>query len=145
LTGEQMVLTDQLIKAQNIQTPADLPKLAANTSQDWLNVLQQQNIQPPTGTPGNTPADQLQNYAAELEQNFTNAFPTPAFAARIKKDNQSKIPNAAKIAAFLDANPDFDLLTTRISAYLETTQAGGRTRKPRRPKLKSRTRTLLTS
>src|ERR1700693_3500532 len=119
LTGEQMVLTDQLIKAQKIQSPADLPKLAANTSQDWLAILRQKKIAPPEGTPGDTAADQLQNYSAELEQNFTKAFPTPAFIARIKSDKQSRIPNAAAIGGFLDANPDFDLLTTRTGAYLE--------------------------
>ncbi len=119
LTGEQMVLTDQLIKEQNIQTPADLTKLAAHTSQDWLGILQANKIQAPAGTPGDTAADQLTNYAAELEQNFTKAFPTPAFVARIKKDSQSKIPNSAAIAGFLDANPNFDLLTTRVGAYLE--------------------------
>jgi hypothetical protein len=123
LTGEQIVLTDQLIKSQNIKTPADLPKLAANTSQDWLAVLNEQKIQPPPGTPGDTAADQLQNYAAELEQNFTKAFPTFAFAARIRNDKQSRIPNAAAISEFLDANPNFDLLTTRIGAYLAKPKA----------------------
>ncbi len=119
LTGEQMVLTDQLIKAQNIQTPADLPKLAANTAQDWLTVLQKNQIQTPTGVPGDTGAAKLQNYAAQIERNFTNAFPTPAFAARIKSDGQSKIPNAPGIAEFLEADPDFDLLATRVGAYLQ--------------------------
>ena len=123
LTGEQIVLTDQLIKAQNIKTPADLPKLAANTSQDWLTILNEQKIQPPAGTPGATAGDQLQNYTAELEQNFTKAFPTPAFAARIKNDAASRIPNAAAISGFLNANPNFDLLTTRIGAYIEKQRA----------------------
>jgi Tc toxin complex TcA C-terminal TcB-binding domain/Neuraminidase-like domain/Salmonella virulence plasmid 28.1kDa A protein len=119
LTGEQMVLTDQLIKAQKIQTPADLPKLAANTSQDWLTILRGKKIAPPPGTPGETATEQLQNYAAELEQNLTKAFPTPAFSARIRTDKKSRIPNAGAISGFLDANADFDLLTTRIGAYLE--------------------------
>jgi hypothetical protein len=123
LTGEQVVLTDQLIKSENIQTPADLPKLAANTSEDWLGILQRQQIQPPAGTPGETSAAQLQNYAAELEDSFTRAFPTPAFIARIKKDTASKIPNAVGIAEFLGANPNFDLLTTRVGAYLDQTSA----------------------
>jgi hypothetical protein len=118
LTGEQMVLTDQLIKAQNIQAPADLPKLAANTSQDWQAILSQKNIQPPVGTPGDNAADQLKNYATALERNFTAAFPTQAFTARIKNDKESSIPNAAGIAQFLDANPDFNLLTTRVGAYV---------------------------
>jgi Tc toxin complex TcA C-terminal TcB-binding domain/Neuraminidase-like domain/Salmonella virulence plasmid 28.1kDa A protein len=118
LTGEQVVLTDQLIQAEKIQSTGDLSKLAANTSQDWQVILQEHKIQPPVGIPGANDADKLSNYATELEQNFTNAFPTPAFTARIKGDNQSKIPNAAGIAAFLDANPGFDLLNTRIGAYL---------------------------
>ena len=122
LTGEQAVLTDQLIKAQKIQTPADLPKLAANTGEDWLTILRQKKITPPAGTPGDTDADKLQRYAAELEQNFTKAFPTPAFTARIRADKQSRIPNAAGIGGFLDSHPDFDLLTTRIGAYLENRQ-----------------------
>ncbi|SOE87376.1 virulence plasmid A protein [Burkholderia sp. YR290] len=128
LTGEQVVLTDQLIKAQNIQTPADLPRLATNTSQDWLTFLQQQNIQAPAGIPGNSETDRLQNYAGQLEQNFTKAFPTPAFAARIKNDRQSKVPNATGIAEFLQANSDFDLLTTRIGAYLQKQQAASRSK-----------------
>ena len=122
LTGEQMVLTDELIKSQSIRTSADLPKLAANTAEDWLTILQKQKIQPPTGIPG-TAADQAQNYAGELEQNFTNMFPSAAFAARIQADKKSLIPNAATIAGFLNANPNFDLLTTRIGAYLGQQQA----------------------
>ncbi len=123
LTGEQMALTDQLIKAQSIRTPADLPKLAANTTEDWLAILQRQKIDPPPGTPGATAANQAQNYAAELEQNFTKAFPTAAFSARIKADKQSRIPNARTIAGFLNANPNFDLLTTRVGAYFDQQQA----------------------
>jgi hypothetical protein len=118
LTGEQMVLTDQLIEAQKIQTPADLPKLAANTSADWQTILSNGKIQPPAGTPGDSQADQLANYAAALEQNFTAAFPTPAFAARIKSDANSTIPNAGAISDFLAANADFDLLNTRVGGYL---------------------------
>jgi hypothetical protein len=124
LTGEQMVLTDQLIKANNVKTPTDLPRLAANTSQDWLTMLRKNNVQPPAGIPGDTAAAQLQNYAAELEKNFTNAFPTPAFTSRIKQDKQSQIPQAAAIATFLDANADFDLLTTRVGAYMARTGPG---------------------
>jgi hypothetical protein len=120
LTGEQVVLTDQLIKANGVKTPADLPKLAGNTSQDWLKILQQQNIQPPVGIPGDTGTAKLENYASQLEQNFTKAFPASAFTARIKQDKQSRIPHAGAVAAFLNANEDFDLLTTRIGAYLQT-------------------------
>lgn len=118
LTGEQVVLTDQLINLQQIQNPGDLQRLAANTSQDWLTTLQQQKIAPPAGIPGDTPAAQLQAYAAQLEQNFITAFPTPAFAARIRGDARSGIPGAASLSQFLDNNPTFDLLTTRIGGYL---------------------------
>ena len=125
--GSKWCLIDQLINANNVKTSADLPRLAANTSQDWLAILRQQSIQPPVVLPGDTAAARLQNYAGQLEQNFTNAFPTPAFAARIKQDKQSRIPQAGDVAAFLNANADFDLLTTRIGTYLQT--AGAKTTK----------------
>lgn len=119
LTGEQIVLTEQLVKTQNIQTPADLTQLAAHTSQDWASILQNNQIQPPAGIPGKNDAEKLQNYAAELEQNFTKKFPSAAFAARIQNDSQSKIPNKDAIARFLTANPDFDLLTGHIGQFLQ--------------------------
>jgi hypothetical protein len=122
LTGEQVILTDQLITSQKIQKPQDLPRLAANTSQDWLTILQEQRIAPPAGIPGDTPAAQLQAYASELEQNFVKAFPTAAFAARIRKDNQSRIPGAAALGEFLAGHPDFDLLSTRVGSYLAKQQ-----------------------
>lgn len=123
LTGEQMTLTDELIKAQNIRTPADLPALAANTAANWLDILERQKIAPPSGIPGNTPADQANNYAAELEQSFTRAFPSAAFSARIAADKQSQVPNASAVSSFLSANPNFDLLTTRVGAYIDQQQA----------------------
>lgn len=121
LTGEQVVLTDELIKSENIQSPADLPKLAAYTSQTWAGILQAKNIQPPAGVPGQGSAEQTQNYAVQLEQNFTARFPSAALTSRIQADSQSKIPNAAAIGQFLNANPQFDLLNTRIGQYLQST------------------------
>jgi hypothetical protein len=123
LTGEQLVLTDQLIQAGNVKSPDDLPKLAANTSQDWGTILKDHAIEPPAGIAGNTPDERLTNYAAELESNFVRAFPHAAFAARIKSDGESRIPNAKAISSFLDANPKFDLLATRIGAFTQVEQA----------------------
>ncbi len=124
LTGEQVLLTDQLVKSQNIKTTADLPKLAALTSQGWATILKEGKMQPPAGTPGQTSAEQMQNYAAELERSFTAAFPSAAFTARLQSDTGSKIPNAGAAREFLGSNPDFDLLTTRIGKYF---QSGGGT------------------
>jgi hypothetical protein len=117
LTGEQMVLTDQLVQATKVKTPADLAVLAAHTSADWFNILQTQKIQPPTATPGTTAAAQLQNYAAELEANFTAAFPGAAFAARLAADALTRVPQGASISQFLQANPTVDLLTARLGQY----------------------------
>lgn len=119
LTGEQPVLTDQLIQAQNIKTPADLAKLAGNTSLDWLAILKRNKIQAPAGTPGGTSADQLDNFAAELERNFTAAFPTGgrvrSEAVAERSGQQRRVgfgqihhrirPTAAPNAAF--ATPEF--------------------------------------
>jgi hypothetical protein len=119
LTGEQMVLTDQLVKAQNIKAPQDLSKLAANSTQDWVKILKANKVRPPSAIPGKNNTEKIQHYAAQLEQNFTREFPSAAFAARIQNDSQSKIPNKDAIAGFLAANPDFDLLTGHIGQFLQ--------------------------
>ena len=71
LTGEQVLLTDQLVQQQNIRSPADLPRLAANTAATWTTLLDQGKITPPDGIPGTTPAERTQNYATQLEARFT--------------------------------------------------------------------------
>ncbi len=118
LTGEQILLTDQLIQANGITTPDQLGLLAANTAQDWAGILDKNKIEPPAGVPGQSAAERTQNYATQLEQAFVGAFPSAAFTARIQKDAQSLIPNAGTIANFLKANPTFDLVATRIGAFL---------------------------
>lgn len=120
LTGEHVLLTDQLVKSQGIKTTADLPKLAAFTTQGWTKILEEGKIQPPAGTPGQTAAEQTQSYAAELERTFTAAFPSAAFTARLQSDSESNIPNAGAVKDFLVSNPDFDLLTTRIGKYFQS-------------------------
>lgn len=122
LTGEQILLTDQLIQLNKIQKPEDLAKLAAFTTQDWASMLDNNKIEPPAGVPGQTPAERLQNYAVQLEQGFVAAFPSPAFAARLADDLQnSTVPSARAISTFMSANPSFDLLRTRIGTFLSKT------------------------
>jgi hypothetical protein len=114
LTGEQMVLTDTLITTQKIAKPDDLPALAAHSSEDWLKILNDNKIDPPAGIAGQDNSARAKNYAGVLEQAFTKAFPSTAFAARIRNDRESRIPNAGNVAEFLAGQPKFDLLTSRI-------------------------------
>src|ERR1051326_580216 len=118
LTGEQMVLTDTLITTQKIAKPEDLVALAAPTSQDWLKIIKDNKIHPPAGIAGQDSAARAKNYADTLEQSFTSAYPSAAFAARIKNDSGSRIPNASQLAGFLAGNPQFDLLTSRVGQFV---------------------------
>lgn len=114
LTGEQHVLTDELIKAEKIREPADLARLAGRSAGEWEQALQQHRIQPPGQ--GGTAA-----YAAQLEQAFAGAFPGHAFAARLRADKESPVPGAAAISWFLERNAGFDPLTGRAGALVEKT------------------------
>jgi hypothetical protein len=114
LTAEHSVLTDALIKAQGIKSEADVPKLARLTKAQWSDVLRKQQIDPPPQIPG-TGDRARESYAAHLEEVFTEAYPTQAFAARLTTDRKSRIPHAARLADLLAAAPDLDLARLRVS------------------------------
>ena len=105
-----------------IRTASDLARL---TVADWLSLLQKEQADgTPIGVPSfidaSTPALAEQTYATMLERFFTRTYPTTAFSARIAADAGSPFAQAA--AAFLDANPSFDLRSTNIDAFAVKTE-----------------------
>src|SRR5262249_50429315 len=64
-----------------------------------------------------------------LERNFTQAYPTPAFSARLARDASSPFAARDATAAFLDANSGFDLLLTNIDAYAKKVPVNAEVRK----------------
>ncbi|MBA3542770.1 MAG: hypothetical protein H0T79_24345, partial [Deltaproteobacteria bacterium] len=115
-TGEHVPIDERLLRAHGVKSPAELPKLARLTKAEWAHVLNKQQIEAPAAIPGTGDA-RRENYAAHLEQTFTKAFPTAAFAARLQADPASALPHASKLEALFAAHPDLDLGQTRLGTF----------------------------
>jgi hypothetical protein len=107
-------------RARKITHARDLARLSAD---DWLKLLQTEINGRPIGVPANLqaamPAVAPQRYAQMLENGFTRAYPTVAFSARLQKDAHSPFRAGQAVAAFLDANPGFEIHLTNIDAYAQ--------------------------
>lgn len=119
LTGNNLALTENLIKSNGIKSVADIKKLAAFGRKDWEALVKENKIASQTVTTAKTQAESTQNYAAQLEANFVAAFPTTNFAAKLGKDTQSKLPHRDKISKFLQENENFDLLHDHVGKFIK--------------------------
>ncbi len=120
LTQYHAPLVTALLTQHTQGTIKGLPDLARLDQNGWAAVLTGNTaggtqIGVPPGVPGATAADQLQNYATALMRRMEVAFPTIALTARL---GASRIPAAADVAAFLTANPAFDLAATDANRFL---------------------------
>jgi Tc toxin complex TcA C-terminal TcB-binding domain/Neuraminidase-like domain/FHA domain/Putative peptidoglycan binding domain len=126
LTRGYLPLINELAAQRSSGRITSASDLARLTTADWLTLLRaQQPGGAPIGVPSfidaNTPELAEQTYAAMLERFFTRAYPTTAFSARVAADASTPFAQAAPTAAFLDANPSFDLRYTNIDAFAATT------------------------
>lgn len=117
LTNGSVSLSTYLTDNRDIATLDSLLSLVQFNAGDWEGILKTTGIVPPAGTPGSTDGDKLKNYASSLEQNVTKRFPTAAFAANLVKDSKTAVKGASSISQLLTANPQFDLLNSRIGSF----------------------------
>ena len=112
--------------ARTIKSARDLARL---TAADWMALLTKQSNGRPIGVPSKmiaqTPQLALEAYAALLERNFTESYPTTAFSARLASDAKSPFTAKQAVTTFLDANPRFDLLLTNVDAYAKKVSLSG--------------------
>ncbi len=118
LTGDDLPLTEKLLKSEKIKSPADIKKLAKYTRSDWESMLSKNGSSLKASDAIGQP-EKKQDMAAQLESSFTRAFPTTAFAGRLEKDRKSKLPHREKIKKFLQDNEHFDLLHTRVGQFMK--------------------------
>ncbi|MDP4214447.1 MAG: Tc toxin subunit A, partial [Bacteroidota bacterium] len=125
LTGNNLALTEKLMKSQNIKSTADLKKLAAFSRADWEALLkgstkgkETKSVKASKNQKQGPRLKWASVNAVQLEHAFASEFPTAAFAARLQKDKGSKLPNRDKVSKFLQQHDQFDLLNTRIGQFL---------------------------
>lgn len=98
--------------------------LARFSRDDWKQVLAEgEGDSVPANIDGETDEDRVDEFATILERRFQRAYPTTSFAAKLARSEQPPIAAAERVAAFLDANPRFQLDRYRIDHYLAEAQA----------------------
>jgi hypothetical protein len=114
---DSLSLTEQLIKAEKIKTSADIKKLVKYDQSDWAALMNGNNAS--FAATGNDLTVDAQTATVQLEASLAKAFPTAAFAAKLEKDSDSKLPHRDKISQFLQKNEHFDLLHDHVGKFIK--------------------------
>jgi len=120
-TGNNMSLMEELVQSGQVKSTTDLKTLAGYDSSDWEELINNGNGKLKTAhsaaKKNGQPVDAKKTGAA-LEAAFSSAYPTAAFAARLSKDANNKLPHRNAIIQFFEQNGDFDLLNNHINLFL---------------------------
>jgi hypothetical protein len=119
LTGSYLPMAQQIQAMKRGDSIKTVRDLASRDVNDWKQVITTRIggsgasaiVGFPPDTPGNNDQEKIENYAASLTRFIEDQFPTAVIASRVAKDN---LPGKSDLVAFFAANPDFDLITSRI-------------------------------
>lgn len=139
LTGGDFTVVSSIKSAFSVGDPSQIRALAAKSEAEWVDLVKQQAAagkidipvgigQPAGASPVVAPISNAELYGKTLERQFREAFPTSAFAGGLSRalndGGASGLSNGPAIRAFLQQNPDFELLTTPVDKYFTGTAAG---------------------
>jgi Tc toxin complex TcA C-terminal TcB-binding domain/Neuraminidase-like domain/Salmonella virulence plasmid 28.1kDa A protein/Putative peptidoglycan binding domain len=105
LTNKHEPLVAAVHARPDIGQVSDLARLTAD---GWKSLIGAPGVGVPADTPGATPEEQVDNYAAAILEQVEAAFPTRFFAARL---------GDGPVAQFLEDQPSYDLKTTYLARF----------------------------
>ena len=126
LTVNDLVLGDiDLVKALKDKVPdaVSAARLAKLDVADWMSIIKEAGAPPPDYVAGDTDAAKKANYVSLLTKRLAKTYPTAAFGGQLSKAAKTPLSQGAKIAAFIDAHPEFELGTTSVDGYLKNKAA----------------------
>ncbi len=104
------------ISQNQLGSPRDLAKLSPA---DWEDLIRADaGGQAPPGTPGGTPAERVQNYAAQLAGQSEQLFPAVALAAAVARSPQKPLQKVAEVQTQLLSRPDLDLRSANLDVFV---------------------------
>jgi hypothetical protein len=115
LLGHHLGLVEEVAESLGADSPADLQRLAQLERKDWSALISKGNVRL-GGAP--IPKALARRQASLIVRRFERRFPTAAFSAQLARRQPEEVPQAAAVAALLDAHPDFDLSTHRLRPFL---------------------------
>ncbi|TDW96986.1 Tc toxin subunit A-related protein [Dinghuibacter silviterrae] len=109
-TSDNTPLVSYLMGQGKLNTPDDLGTLVDKDVSDWASLLRAAGTAAPTD---------IQSTAATLAAGIEKIYPTQVFASRFQKNTSWTLANRDYITGVL-TQPDFDLIHTPVSPYLNT-------------------------
>lgn len=119
LLGHHLGLVEEVAESLGADSPADLHRLAQLERKDWSALISKGNVRL-GGAP--IPKALARRQASLIVRRFERRFPTAAFSAQLARRQPQEVPQAAAVAALLDAHPDFDLSTHRLRPFLRAAE-----------------------
>jgi Putative peptidoglycan binding domain len=120
LTDNHLPLMRELARMRKDEEVTRVADLARFDEEAWTRILTRdgggESIGVPAGVPGESDELKARTYARALANRVEEAFPRQYVRHRLEEDED--LPGRDNLRAFLDANPDFDLRTTRLDSYL---------------------------
>ncbi len=119
LLGFNTALVEDVAKRAGVSSPDDIPALARLDRKEWAKLLGGGGKKGRSAArAAETDAAAVERHAAAIEARFERKFPAVAIAARLGRQKTSALPEHKKLAAFLDAHPNFDLRRHRLVPFL---------------------------
>ncbi|MCF2490253.1 neuraminidase-like domain-containing protein [Dyadobacter sp. CY347] len=126
LLGGQTEMTNLIFKRLSEQeNGSDLRTFAYKSAPDWEEDIKESRVVDfPLDVNGETPEEKTRNYAALLETQFKEAFPTAFFRGRLEADTSSTL-NREVLVKFIDRNPNFSFTSANFLNDLERSDFRG--------------------
>lgn len=104
-----------LMRSKNINSEADVKRLARLTKSDWVEELTKAK----NGELNHDQKASINLMASTIVRKMEKIFPTTAFTAQLEREKNPMMKSHDKILSFLSAHDDFDLTKDPVDVYLK--------------------------
>lgn len=116
LLGFNVGLVEEVTEALGADAPDKVRKLAQLDRKDWSELIERGNVRM-----GGKAVDPklARRQASVIVRRFEKRFPTAALSAQLSRRKPKAVANHAKVVAFFDAHPDFELGRHKLQPFLK--------------------------
>jgi peptidoglycan hydrolase-like protein with peptidoglycan-binding domain len=119
LLGFNLGLVEEVAESLGPATAQDVRALARLERKDWTDLIERGSVRVALGGRPIDPA-LARRQSSVIVRRFETTFPTVAFTAQLQRRRPRAVAHADRLVEFLEAHPDFELGTHRLSPFLRT-------------------------
>jgi hypothetical protein len=134
VTGSDFSVVKAIKTAFGVNKPEQIRSLAMKSEADWVGLITREHaagtisipisVSQPPGVTGTAQVSDAELYGKALDRQFGEAFPTAAFTGGLTRAVVSGgahgLQHAEGLSGFLQKHDSFDLLTTPVNQFLDT-------------------------